>query len=95
MEACGEACSRHGKLVWSGRNAKGSSYCAFFAECARGFLCVAGSTTPTVVTSPVGCRRFSMSQAVSSGFVSARTRRRFRYRPPVQGRTATVLGQRL
>ncbi|MQM05387.1 hypothetical protein Taro_038188 [Colocasia esculenta] len=29
-----------------------------------------GSTTPTVVTSPVGCPRFSVSQAVSSGLVS-------------------------
>ncbi|MQM07656.1 hypothetical protein Taro_040495 [Colocasia esculenta] len=28
-----------------------------------------GSTTPTVVTSPVGCPRFSVSQAVSSGLV--------------------------
>ncbi|MQL97991.1 hypothetical protein Taro_030690, partial [Colocasia esculenta] len=28
-----------------------------------------GSTTPTVVNSPVGCPRFSVSQAVSSGLV--------------------------
>ncbi|MQM04153.1 hypothetical protein Taro_036949 [Colocasia esculenta] len=32
VEACGEACSRCGKLVWSGRNAEGSPYCAFFME---------------------------------------------------------------
>ncbi|MQM13246.1 hypothetical protein Taro_046168 [Colocasia esculenta] len=38
-------------------------------HCARGFVCMAGSTTPTVVTSPVGCPRFSVSQAVSSGLV--------------------------
>ncbi|MQL73183.1 hypothetical protein Taro_005524 [Colocasia esculenta] len=34
---------------------------------ARGFVYVASSTTPTVVTSPVGCPRFFVSQAVSSG----------------------------
>ncbi|MQM06825.1 hypothetical protein Taro_039655, partial [Colocasia esculenta] len=34
---------------------------------ARGFVYVASSTTPTVVTSLVGCPRFSVSQAVSSG----------------------------
>ncbi|MQL98739.1 hypothetical protein Taro_031458 [Colocasia esculenta] len=28
-----------------------------------------GSTTPTMVTSPVGCPRFSVSQAISSGLV--------------------------
>ena len=33
----------------------------------RGFVYVASSTTPTVVTSPVGCPRFFVSQAVSSG----------------------------
>ncbi|MQM06790.1 hypothetical protein Taro_039620 [Colocasia esculenta] len=27
----------------------------WFVGCARGFVCVARSTTPTVVTSPVGC----------------------------------------
>ncbi|MQL78279.1 hypothetical protein Taro_010716 [Colocasia esculenta] len=41
--------------------------------CTRGFVCVAGSTTPTVVTSPVGYPRFSMSQAVSSGLVPCLT----------------------
>ncbi|MQL74826.1 hypothetical protein Taro_007201 [Colocasia esculenta] len=30
-------------------------------------MCVASSTTPTVVTSLVGCPRFSVSQVVSSG----------------------------
>ncbi|MQM13013.1 hypothetical protein Taro_045934 [Colocasia esculenta] len=32
-------------------------------------MCVASSTTPTVVTSSVGCPRFCVSQAVSSGLV--------------------------
>ncbi|MQL92127.1 hypothetical protein Taro_024758 [Colocasia esculenta] len=31
-------------------------------------MSIASSTTPTVVTSPVGCPRFFVSQAVSSGF---------------------------
>ncbi|MQL82489.1 hypothetical protein Taro_014947 [Colocasia esculenta] len=34
-----------------------------------GFVYMAGSTMPTVVTSPVGCPRFSVSQAVSSGLL--------------------------
>ncbi|MQL97941.1 hypothetical protein Taro_030645 [Colocasia esculenta] len=34
---------------------------------ACGFVYVASSTTPTVVTSPVGCPRFFVSQVVSSG----------------------------
>ncbi|MQM18405.1 hypothetical protein Taro_051396 [Colocasia esculenta] len=78
-------------------------------------LCVlrGGSTTPTVVTSPVGCPRFSVSQAVSLGLVSvlvlyrrvtseahpyspqAKVKRKFRYRIPVRGRVAVMLGQRL
>ncbi|MQM03406.1 hypothetical protein Taro_036183 [Colocasia esculenta] len=33
----------------------------------RGSVYVTSSTTPTVVTSPVGCPRFFVSQAVSSG----------------------------
>ncbi|MQL85263.1 hypothetical protein Taro_017783, partial [Colocasia esculenta] len=33
------------------------------------FVCVVSSTTPTVVTSSVGCPRFFVSQAVSSGLV--------------------------
>ncbi|MQL94390.1 hypothetical protein Taro_027043 [Colocasia esculenta] len=32
VEACGEACSRRGKLVWSGRNVEGSPYYVFFME---------------------------------------------------------------
>ncbi|MQM15078.1 hypothetical protein Taro_048016 [Colocasia esculenta] len=90
------------------------------------FTRLACSTMPTMVTSPVGCPRFSVSQAVSSGLIpfttsvlmygllelgefptepvtseahpyspQARARRRFRYRLPVQGHVAVVLGQRL
>ncbi|MQM20918.1 hypothetical protein Taro_053948, partial [Colocasia esculenta] len=71
-----------------------------------------GSTTPTVVTSLVGCPRFSVSQVVSSELVplgefpiepvtgeahpyspQAKVERKFRYRLPVRGRIAAVLGQ--
>ncbi|MQL78543.1 hypothetical protein Taro_010969 [Colocasia esculenta] len=46
--------------------------CSFRSSVVSFFSCTSlprGSTTPTVVTSPVGCPRFSMSQTVSSGFV--------------------------
>ncbi|MQM19081.1 hypothetical protein Taro_052080 [Colocasia esculenta] len=48
--ACGEACSRCGKLAWSGRNAEGSPYCAFFAEV--GALLVGGMDTGSRHWSP-------------------------------------------
>ncbi|MQM09555.1 hypothetical protein Taro_042430, partial [Colocasia esculenta] len=87
MEACGLACSRREKLVWSGRNADGSSFYVFFAEVGyydayRGYL---SSWVPQVLLT---------SEAYPYS-PQAKVKRKFRYRLPVRGRVAAVLGQRL